>query len=291
MKRECLTVAVILLFIGLALSPGIYADNTPKINDEKYVEFTTEVCGLPGIKPKTVKLTQQQANEVLIYLNETFQSLNDVETRLETVEIINEAITKLDSYGLFGEFSVEQVQHLVIDKFKKINILQSSNIFDKLLFDIFDQYDNAFCMVFGFGWEHFFWPVPTSIIMLGNYLFGYDILSLFRAAAFLLFIPFIAIVDLIPLKLANTIMFTQITSDFVDEEYIYASGSLFTYGIKGKKSWVNQILIGNLTNFQQFLSYRYPGIGGFTGIRVGSSITSFGFYLGSATLVDMRPNL
>jgi hypothetical protein len=86
--------------------------------DSNLVEFTTEIYGLPGMKPQTVYLTQEDAEVVDRIFEEIKLQLDEIESREETVEIFNEAIIELDKYGLLGSLSVEHVQRLVTDRWE-----------------------------------------------------------------------------------------------------------------------------------------------------------------------------
>ena len=105
--RKGLAVAVILLFIGLAFAPSINAN----LGKEKLVEFTTEICGLNDGK-QTVKLTQQQANEVEAMFNSIREKLNNTQSREEAEEIIR--FLESNAKNLFG--NVEKfLYHLTMD--------------------------------------------------------------------------------------------------------------------------------------------------------------------------------
>jgi len=114
--KKGLVVAVIILFIGLAFAPSINANISKTSIDSELVEITVEVSGIDGVKPHTVSLTKEDADEV--EKDDIERRLDNVETREETVEIFNEAVVELDKYGLLGGLSVKQVQRLV----SKINL-------------------------------------------------------------------------------------------------------------------------------------------------------------------------
>ena len=91
--KKYLAVVVILLFIGLAFAPSIHANVSKEM-----VEFTTEICGLNGGK-QTVKLTQEEAEEVIQLFSSIEEQLNNTNSMEEAVEIFDEAIVELDRYG------------------------------------------------------------------------------------------------------------------------------------------------------------------------------------------------
>ena len=148
MKREGLTVAVILLFIGLAVSPSIYADTQP---EDEYVEFTTEVCGFPGIKPKTIRLTQSQADEVDRIFKNLQVQLNGTVSLEETVDIYTDAVDELARFGLLGDISVHVMKRLIQRQYKFLKVLETFK--DKLGFENKpleeEVYENRFCFIAG----------------------------------------------------------------------------------------------------------------------------------------------
>jgi len=99
--KKLLAVGVIVLFLGLAIAPSINANVSKTSVDSELVEITTEICGLNGGK-QTVSLSKEDAEEVEKLIDDIERRLDNVETREETVEIFNEAVVKLDKYGLLG---------------------------------------------------------------------------------------------------------------------------------------------------------------------------------------------
>ena len=112
-KTRLLVFAVIFLFLGITIAPSINANASNKA----LVEFTTEVCGLNGGK-QTVKLTQEEAEEVEILFDSIRERLNAAESIVEAEEIFKEAVVELDKYGLLGGLRVKQAQRLVTSRYK-----------------------------------------------------------------------------------------------------------------------------------------------------------------------------
>jgi len=141
--KKGLTIAVIILFIGIAVAPSINAN----IGKEALVDFTTEVCGLNGGK-QTVKLTQKEADEVEALFDSVRERLNATESREEAEEIFKEAVVDLDKYGLLGGLTVKQAQRLVTGGYQNLRI---AKIFNKLVEDgrISDNNSNFLCLVAG----------------------------------------------------------------------------------------------------------------------------------------------
>ena len=132
--RKCISIVVILLFIGIAFAPYI---NASVVKDD-LVEFNVEFCGLD--KKHTVKLTQQEADEVESLFDDIEQRLSEVESREEAEEIFKEAVVELDKYDLLGGLSVRQAQRLVT---RKYNRLQEAN------WILSDDNSNYLCLIAG----------------------------------------------------------------------------------------------------------------------------------------------
>ena len=111
--KRGLAVAIIFLFIGVALAPSITADGEQLSANKELVEITTEVYGINGVEPNTVKLTQEQATELDNLMKDIQDRLNNSKSREEAVAIFNDAIVSLDEFGLLGDLNVEEAQKLV----------------------------------------------------------------------------------------------------------------------------------------------------------------------------------
>lgn len=161
--KKGLAIAIIFLFIGLALAPSINANVTL---DTELVEITTEICGIDGIESKIVKLTKQESIKLEQLIDNIKIRLDKAETREETIEIFNDAIIKLDKYGLLCGLSVEQAQRLVVERW------QNSKVFDLLeninqLFHVSEtsDYINLFCLIATHikGWNYMDWCIPSYL--------------------------------------------------------------------------------------------------------------------------------
>jgi hypothetical protein len=140
---QVLAIAVIFLFIGVAFAPSIDAS----VVKDELVELDVEFCGLG--KRHTVKLTQQEADEVELLFDDIEQKLSEVETREEAEIIYKEAVVELDRFGLLGGLSVIQAQRLVTGEYlppkvqdKLKNYFEQSNGFN-------DKNDSFLCTIFG----------------------------------------------------------------------------------------------------------------------------------------------
>ena len=143
MLRKGLAVAVILLFIGVAFAPSI---NASALEDE-LVEFDVEFCGLG--KKHTIKLTQEEADEVELLFDDIQDGLSDVESDDGAMVIFNEAIVVLDEYGLLGDLSVKQAQNFVekANQYLKLMNKLEKTINKNLLGTA--NYENRLCFIIG----------------------------------------------------------------------------------------------------------------------------------------------
>jgi len=284
--KKYLAVAVIFLFIGLAVAPSINAN----VSKEGLIEFTTEVCGLHGGK-QTVKLTQEESKEVELLFKSIRDRLNATESREEAEEIFKEAIVELDKYGLLGGLSVKQVQRLVTGEFQNPIAKEIVNRMYQRGILRLDDDENIFCLITG----------ETSGTIFEGYLsrfYGY----------------------INPLRMSASII-----GNWLDENIPIAIGHRIGLGVKqvlwnlsfdatgwvhtnclyGVKYW-NGSLRGNLSRSGRMILKRakpgdskscsdfpsgiyevYQGVRGFRGIKV--NLDKSIYYMGFATRVKISP--
>lgn len=232
--KKPLAVAVIFLFIGLALAPSINANIT---KDSELVEFTTEVCGLNGGK-QTVQLTKEEAEGVEQLFDSIKERLDEVETKEETVKIFKEAIVELNSYRLLGDLSIEQAQRLVTIRYQHPFYYRVFNRIHKRIIMMLDENENLLCQIAG----------KTIETVTGG-------------------IPFF------PVKLLRDIDYGKVVFN-PGIYYIPASGWIFTDGLNGIITWNKSFYgqYGQGTT-RQFV-YWYTGAKGFTGLWVTYGLRS-----------------
>ena len=143
--KKYLTVAVIYLFIGLAVAPSINANLSKEKN---LVEFTIELCGLKTGKEK-IKLTQGEAEKVESLFASIRERMKNIDSREESEKIFKEAIIELDKFGLLGGLSVKQAQRLIFSAHKTpiINkVLEKTHNKNSISLD---ENENLFCLMTG----------------------------------------------------------------------------------------------------------------------------------------------
>ncbi|UCD13692.1 MAG: hypothetical protein JSW60_09065 [Thermoplasmatales archaeon] len=276
--KKPLAVAVILLFIGVAFAPSINANISKEM-----VEFTTEVCGLNGGK-QTVKLTQEEADEVEALFKSIRERLNATETREEAEEIFNDAVIELNKYGLLKGINMEELLNSLISKYRKLKIMKSiQSVFDKNS-RLFNEDNNVFCLIAG--------KIDNSIIIGFAPIILLLVSLLVRDLGFLILFPL--------LFFGNLHMYSPllpvIGNLILIGEYLWAGwntwdepahGWVSTLGLKGKKTWAGPFY-GDL--------FSGPGgkclaVIGFTGIRIILKYENWldrsYLFLGSALLADL----
>jgi len=280
-----IAVVVILLFIGLAFAPSIYANES----EEELVEVTTEFCGLSG-KRNTVQITQRQAKELDALFDEIKLKLDTIESREEAVDIFNEAIVELDKYGLLGGLSVKQAQRLVIGKYQNMRIM-------KLIGQTFtidsgnsDGVTNTLCLIAGksIGWPFAFESILSRLLINMRWSIFYNFQLFGIGVSFLSTLRLISIGNRIGFGGRYLVMEPHpepYWEDFTSE------GWIITFDLNGIKSWDGDLygqLSGPSISFMYIGPYEYrPGVIGFTGIKI-SNIYSFNqLFLGSALHVDI----
>ncbi len=167
--KKSLVVAIILLFIGVAVAPSINYTTVKASDDNDTVEVITQACGIPGYGDTTVKITREQYQNLEQYLVEFRARLNQTTTREEAVPIFKDAVVELNKYGLLPKgMSVPRAQKLVsceyIDK-------KTMDALERLTKKIGADEWNYLCLTAG----HVFNPGFATPLMLISYplaLFG-----------------------------------------------------------------------------------------------------------------------
>ena len=141
MKKKILIGSIIAVVILVLVS---FTSVVGKVSlNEELVEFDVGFCGLG--KKHSVKLTQQEADEVELLFDDMQDRLSAVETDDETIVIFNEAVVELDKYGLLGGISVKQAQRLVTGEYQK----EKTITFIERDMEILDDNENLLCLIAG----------------------------------------------------------------------------------------------------------------------------------------------
>ena len=141
MKQKILIGSIIAVAIILLSS---FSSVVGKVStDNELVEFEVEFSGLG--KKHTVKLTQQEADEVELLFDDIEQRLSEVQTREEAEVIFKEAVVELDKYGLLGGVSLRKAKRLVAGNFDLKHFKSIKNNFEQKMSD--SENLNLFCLI------------------------------------------------------------------------------------------------------------------------------------------------
>ena len=303
MKRKCLAIGIILLFVSMTIAPSINFNVVKASNDNDLVEVTAQACGIQGYGNTTVKLTREQYEDLEQYLVEFRTRLNQTSTREEAVPIFKEAVVELNKYGLLPKgMSVEQAQKLVTSGYK-------NQYCSQLLKKIYDRnplpkngIDNQLCLVAGnTDYSDFVGPISmigfcAKLIIIIPIFFVYLILDElgFKMLAEKLYnVNEIILTDYIPFEMGGFGIFGYAFRFGLDDVYFVPSdGWVYSLGLQGAQS-INGSFYGTITGFAWLWTGNfYLGVTGFIGLVIGSSRrTDNRFFLGSAYRIGLSTNL
>lgn len=268
--KKILAISIILLFIGVAVAPSINLSAVTASPEDNLVEVTTQACGIQGYGNTTIKLTRQQYQNLEQYLVEFRARMNQTSTWEEVVPLFKEAVIELNTYGLLPkEMNTKQAQNLVTRQ--NHNTKLPRVIVNTMRAQPSSTAVNSFCLLAGLSNNTEMVTLFQWILVLGSFLIG-EFFYNFH-------LPLIIYLLIIILLVGTTSVFYEL--DYLrplvawSDIYIHGgSGSLFTLGLGGLKTW----------------SGSFSGkISGFTGIKILLNVRnpSQYFYLGSARLVNV----
>jgi len=180
MRRKWLAIGIILLFIGVIVTPSINLRVVKASHDDDLIEVTTQVCGIDGFGDTTVKLTREQYRGLEEYLVEFRARLKQTTTRVEAIPLLKEAVVELDTYDLLPKgMSVEQAQNLILGSYENKNL---ESTIETVLYNHLHMED------------HYFFSFVSGIVQDGNamgilYMIGaiLTLLSIFPSPFLFLF--------------------------------------------------------------------------------------------------------
>ncbi len=289
---------IIALFVSVAVQPSIIADCSIESDNSELVEITVEIYEVNRVQEYTVMLTQEQAEELELLINNAKTELDAADNSDETKNIFMNTVESLNDLGLFTNgMDVEKVQRLITGDEQNPRIVKLFKRYYCKNQKSLDDGENTLCLIAGDTSNTIFiGPIPFLIALhcislYGKYLrflewlqdnnpefwswwsenFGKLGLNLFFLRVF--FWGYLgAGLNFCPIKFGAYMIFGWI--EFGDEipYFIPAEG------------WVNTI--GPYDNF--FWSGSFNGyVIGFTGIKIIRSFLDF-FYLGAALKVHIE---
>jgi len=298
--KNGLVVGVILLFIGVAFQPVIIADVSNNSEDSDLLEITVEIYELNRVQGYTVMLTQEQAEELELLINNTKAELDAVDNLDETETIFKETVLSLNELGLITNgMNVEKVQRLVTGEEQNSRIVKLLEKYNSKNQKSLDKNENTLCLISGDTINTIFAGSIPILILLRffvftariNMFFGWlsnfpelwdrlspyldKIVEIFFSPRFSFWLFLGASINFLPIKFGAFIYYGWLTISFdpwYPSELIPAEGWVFTIGLSGKQQWIGDF---------------FGHVVGFTGIKIIRGFLDF-FYLGAALQVKIE---
>jgi hypothetical protein len=284
MMKKTLAFSIVLLFIGVAFAPSLYADVKTINEQQELIEIPIQICGLGGINEHTAKLSKEDANKLDTLFEYINRRLNASESREETISIYKDAVVELDNLGLLGGYSIEQVQKLVTGElYENSLIMKFLKLPNRDNHESVDYYENSNCFVNGEVTNSYLWPfLPVYLITLGGIIpINWQLLSPFWMLINIYVLRFFGLGLCKSVSLCGYISIGDGAREHGGgESYDTPSqGWIRTEGINGIIE-INGSLCGALFKLVYdstpvFLYIVHFGGSGFTGLKVGNSILGY----------------
>ena len=303
--KKALVIGVIFLFISIAIQPVIIADVSIESDKSELVEITVEIYEVNRVQIYTVILTQEQAEDLDLLINNTKTVLDAADNSDEAKNIFMNTVLSFNELGLLpNSINVEKVQKLVTGEERNPRV---ERLFERYYNNnqkgLFDN-DNILCLIAGKTINTVF---IGPLALLFGLLFGIhgvssfvrhiNILECFNninpnllswwlenfgefhyRLLFLRMSLWIALgvgLNFLPLKTGAYIHYGWIKFLYYPWDYsedIPAEGWVNTFGLFGKKE-----LSGDF----------YGDVLGFTGIKITNELLDH-YYLGAALRVKIK---
>lgn len=268
-----LVVAIIFLFIGVAIAPNINANIFE--TDSELIGITTEVCGVKGVKSFNVMLTKQELRKLEELIDSFKERLEKVETREETIEVFRETVVSLDEYNVLPKcISVQEMQRLVSGenvyltpyetlqdrlKLNRPQVVNNSNLLCNIAFDTTNN--------------KFFRLNDIAIAFLISLIYILPLLDVLVEPLWLLMNFPRVFFALFKIHLREMISFGRVEypGPPQEPEYYPSKGWVWTHGLLGQKNWSGEFY-GFARPLTRILGIEfgepYIGVLGFTGIKI-----------------------
>jgi hypothetical protein len=279
--KKGLALAIIILFIGVSFQPVFANELSEKVTDSKIVENEKIECTIQIIKTNKVienkvYLTQQQADELENIIENIRDNLNNSESKEETSEIYNDAINSFNNLNLFPEdITVNEIRQLVFGETQNLNSIKFKN-------GTSSEFENSKCFIAGKTTNTYFLRPTFIFVLIPDFDF---FIPLFSYLFFWFF----------PIRIGYIVYLGETQMEPNPHPIIYyypASGWIFTIGLNGKKNYSGSFYGHLFDKSPHIFSTFYPGVLGFTGIRIGKNgWTSSVFYLGFALKVAITTSV
>jgi len=219
--KKILTFSIILLFVGVVFQPVIATVESEKV-DVEYFKVLVEICGTDNSEFFPVNLTLEDLNELKQLLNDNKAQLKESNSEEEFESIFKDMVIKLDKFGILGDFSVKEIQYIVLEENNCSNSI-SKHIGNNVQF-------NTNCMIRG---------ETTNTVFFSNNARFKDWISYFYWIYFIISRILILAPITIPIGLL-------IINEIVEEQDLYD----FLYPLFGDYLNKRVSIIGNLFPFE-----------------------------------------
>jgi len=251
-------VVIILLFFLVSISPIINAENYQiELKDDNkdtiksdFTEVIFQVYLGNEIKNYKMEIQNQKITEYENLLLETKNELNKIETKEDSVLIINDFLLSLDILGIIPrEINIEQLQEIMV--YKDCNSFIMKYFENKLGF--LENSDNAFCVIVGSAsYVNYFYYLPA---ILQYYYCTENGWNWIPGWMLQIFGP-----QFLPIKTSSVMSFGKNTYKIYWDDLVESKDSqgwIWTVGTKGVKSW-NEPFRGG---FFRFDTEKMAGLG------------------------------
>jgi hypothetical protein len=297
MKKCILGIIFATVLIGATLSPSISAV-------QQTHRFTIELSTSQGTNTTTLSLPEPQAEKLQGILDKLDERLRITTNTDERYQVYTSIVAELYPFGVFGNLSLSQAQHLVTFWYKPEHALVRN------LLSYSSNITNAFCLVSGHtdntmcGHRFTNWLKVGGLplLMLGIILLFEDPYAHMRSHPILGI--FFASIGLM-LYYAGSILTTRADANSIAlgdivgigwydywSRYYFGNGWVHSIGVLGKKDW-NGTLRGTLPGVYPFdfplLYQMYEAMWGFSGISIWRNEDgSEKSYIGSAFAIGIQ---
>jgi len=305
--KKIMIFTIIIFFVFVSFHPVITADEVKKTIDDDAIELTIEMVGFDQDRSYT-KVVSVETFQQMKSAFEAFRiQLSNATTKAQGVVLFKRIINDLHEYGMFGDMDIEQVGRFVIGNYfyPISDALIDGSSQDKILRNA----GNLFCLIVGETNNTYFEShlgcmakKPACFLLaLENYARMHNQSVLHNIILFLI-APFFGALfySMIPSMYNPLPVFCNIGLGFRSEGIVEsrihpASGWITTIGLKGLKSW-NDEFFGQLIKLPILLvlfdgGIFYPGVSGFTGIRISEVGSMDCYYIGTALHVRIGPEI
>lgn len=298
--NRILVILLSVFFISVTIQPIIIADDSIESDNSELVEITIEIYEVDKTYNHTVILTQQQAEELEIFINNFEIELDETDNIYETENIFKNTVVSLNELGLLpNSISIEDAQNLVTGKEQNPRIEKFFERYYSKNQKSADNDENILCLISGDTINTIFAGSVPILIFLRclvfvfriNLFFGWlsnfpelwdkltpylgKIVDIFFGSRFSFWFYLAAGINFCPIKFGALMHYGWYDISFdpwYPSERIPAKGWVYTNGLYGKKEWSGDF---------------YGNVLGFTGIKIIRGFLDF-YYLGAALKVRIE---